>query len=211
MRRAKLAPHGVKLLLEPINYFDMPGFYLNKAAQADELIDEAGVSNLYIQYDIYHAQRMCGALIETYMRLKHRIAHIQIADTPGRHEPGTGEINYANVFRALESAGYEGWIGCEYRPKTTTIEGLGWMRSQIDSLALTVGGSSDGAEAWTAQLEPKAFLTSLFHAAVNAADPAKVMRKFPARSRRRAAPSSSARAKARRRWRRRLSGFGPGR
>ena len=75
---------------------------------------------------------MCGELIETFLRLKDRIAHIQIADTPGRHEPGTGEINYANMFRALESAGYEGWIGCEYRPKTTTIEGLGWMRSEID-------------------------------------------------------------------------------
>ena len=133
MRRAKWQLHGIKLLLEPINNFDMPGFYLNKAAQVDDLIDEAGVSNIYIQYDIYHAQRMCGALIETYMRLKGRIAHIQIADTPGRHEPGTGEINYANVFRALESAGYDGWIGCEYRPKTTTNEGLGWMRSEIDS------------------------------------------------------------------------------
>ena len=133
MRPVKLEANGIKLLLEPINYFDMPGFYINTAAQADALIKEADCGNAYIQFDIYHAQRMCGALIETFLRLKDRIAHIQIADTPGRHEPGTGEINYANVFRALESAGYEGWIGCEYRPKTTTIEGLGWMRSQIDS------------------------------------------------------------------------------
>ena len=99
---------------------------------------------------------MCGALIETYMRLKDRIAHIQIADTPGRHEPGTGEINYANVFRALESAGYEGWIGCEYRPKTTTIEGLGWMRSEIDS---RVDGLVEVQlrQSMTTQFEPRRF------------------------------------------------------
>ena len=133
MRRAKLAAHGIKLLLEPINNFDMPGFYLNTAAQVDELIDEAGVSNIYIQYDIYHAAAHVRRADRNLYEAEGRIAHIQIADTPGRHEPGTGEINYSNVFRALESAGYEGWIGCEYRPKTTTIEGLGWMRSEIDS------------------------------------------------------------------------------
>jgi hydroxypyruvate isomerase len=129
---SELGAHGIRLLLEPINYFDMPGFYLNTSAQAEALIDEAGSPNTFIQYDLYHQQRMSGELIATYMRLKDRIAHIQIADTPGRHEPGTGEINFANVFRALKSAGYGGWIGCEYRPKTTTIEGLGWMRSEID-------------------------------------------------------------------------------
>jgi hydroxypyruvate isomerase len=130
----ELGAQGIRLLLEPINYFDMPGFYLNTAAQAGELLGEAGSANIFIQYDIYHQQRMSGEIIATFERLKHRIAHIQIADNPGRHEPGTGEINYANVFRALKSAGYEGWIGCEYRPKTTTIEGLGWMRSEIDSM-----------------------------------------------------------------------------
>ncbi len=132
---SELGAHGIRLLLEPINHFDMPGFYLNTSAQAEALMDEAGSPNIFLQYDLYHQQRMSGELIATYMRLKDRIAHIQIADAPGRHEPGTGEVNYANVFRALESAGYEGWIGCEYRPKTTTIEGLGWMRSENDSAA----------------------------------------------------------------------------
>ncbi len=129
---SELGAEGIRLLLEPINYFDMPGFYLNTADQAEALIAEAGSLNIFIQFDIYHQQRMCGEIIATFLRLKDRIAHIQIADSPGRHEPGTGEINYANVFRALESAGYDGWIGCEYRPKTTTLEGLGWMRSQIE-------------------------------------------------------------------------------
>jgi hydroxypyruvate isomerase len=129
----EMGENDIRLLLEPINHFDMPGFYLNTAAQAEELIDEAGVPNIFIQFDIYHQQRMCGEIIATFLRLKDRIAHIQIADNPGRHEPGTGEINFANVFRALESVGYDGWIGCEYRPKTTTIEGLGWMRAELET------------------------------------------------------------------------------
>jgi hydroxypyruvate isomerase len=130
---SELGAEGIRLLLEPINYFDMPGFYLNTAGHVEELMDEAGGANIFIQFDIYHQQRMCGEIIATYMRLKDRIAHIQIADNPGRHEPGTGEINYSNVFRALKNAGYDGWIGCEYRPKTTTLEGLGWMRTEIES------------------------------------------------------------------------------
>jgi hydroxypyruvate isomerase len=132
---AEMGAEGIRLLLEPINYFDMPGFYLNTAEHVEELIDEAGGANIFLQFDIYHQQRMSGEVIATFLRLKERIAHIQIADNPGRHEPGTGEINFANVFHALKSAGYEGWIGCEYRPKTTTIEGLGWMRTEIDSAA----------------------------------------------------------------------------
>jgi hydroxypyruvate isomerase len=130
---AELGAEGIRLLLEPINYFDMPGFYLNTVGQAEELMDEAGGANIFLQFDIYHHQRMCGEIIATFLRLKGRIAHIQIADNPGRYEPGTGEINYSNVFRALKNAGYDGWIGCEYRPKTTTLEGLGWMRTEIES------------------------------------------------------------------------------
>jgi hydroxypyruvate isomerase len=129
---SELGGAGIRLLIEPINYFDIPGFYLNTAQRVEELMDEAGSANIFLQYDIYHQQRMRGEIIATFLRLKDRIAHIQIADTPGRHEPGTGEINFANVFRALKNAGYEGWIGCEYRPETTTIEGLGWMRAEID-------------------------------------------------------------------------------
>jgi len=117
----------IRLLIEPINPFDMPGFYLNTTNQAAEIIEEVGSNNLYIQYDIYHQQRVGGAIIATFLQHQNRIAHVQIADTPGRHEPGTGEINFVNVFEALDNAGYAGWVGCEYRPQTTTLEGLGWM------------------------------------------------------------------------------------
>jgi hydroxypyruvate isomerase len=134
MASSELGNKGIRLLIEPINPFDMPGFYLNTADQAADIIEEVGNDNLFLQYDIYHQQRMGGEIIPTFMRLKDRIAHIQIADTPGRLEPGSGEINFANLFEALESAGYAGWIGCEYRPKTTTVEGLGWMtRYSFDS------------------------------------------------------------------------------
>jgi hydroxypyruvate isomerase len=118
---------GLRLLLEPINTFDIPGFYVSRTDQALELIDAVGADNLYLQYDVYHAQRMEGELGNTLVRHLPRIAHIQIADNPGRHEPGTGEINYAWLFRHLDAIGYQGWVGCEYKPETTTEAGLGWM------------------------------------------------------------------------------------
>jgi hydroxypyruvate isomerase len=124
----KLKAAGLRLLIEPINTYDMPGFFLNYTAQADALINEVGSDNLYIQYDLYHAQRMEGELAATIQKYLARIAHMQLADNPGRHEPGTGEINYAFLFRHLDAIGYAGWIGCEYRPKTTTVAGLGWIR-----------------------------------------------------------------------------------
>ncbi|MBN9044492.1 MAG: hydroxypyruvate isomerase [Rhizobiales bacterium] len=124
----ELGKHGIRLLIEPINHYDIPGFYLNTVEQAVSIIDEVGSNNLFIQYDLYHQQRTRGELIATYERYKPLIAHIQLADNPGRHEPGTGEINYPNVFEGLKKAGYKGWIGCEYKPKTTTMEGLGWFR-----------------------------------------------------------------------------------
>jgi hydroxypyruvate isomerase len=119
---------GLRLLIEPINTYDMPGFFLNYTAQADALINEVGSDNLYIQYDIYHAQRMEGELAASVQKYLPRIAHMQLADNPGRHEPGTGEINYAFLFRHLDAVGYTGWIGCEYKPRTTTVAGLGWIR-----------------------------------------------------------------------------------
>jgi hydroxypyruvate isomerase len=119
---------GLRLLIEPINSYDMPGFFLNYTAQADALINAVGSDNLYIQYDIYHAQRMEGELAATVQKYLPRIAHMQLADNPGRHEPGTGEINYAFLFRHLDAIGYTGWIGCEYKPRSTTIAGLGWIR-----------------------------------------------------------------------------------
>jgi len=126
---AKLKKAGLRLLIEPINSYDIPGFFLNTTAHAQALINEVGSDNLYIQYDIYHAQRMEGELAATIQKYLSRIAHIQLADNPGRNEPGTGEINYAFLFRHLDAIGYTGWIGCEYKPKTTTVEGLGWIKN----------------------------------------------------------------------------------
>ena len=118
---------GLKLLVEPINRFDVPGFYLNYSRQAIEILDEVGADNAYLQYDLYHAQRMEGELAATITHYLPRIAHMQLADSPGRHEPGTGEINYAFLFAHLDRIGYAGWIGCEYRPLTSTEAGLGWI------------------------------------------------------------------------------------
>jgi hydroxypyruvate isomerase len=118
----------IKLLIEPINSFDMPGFYVNRTAQALAILDEVGADNAYLQYDLYHAQRMEGELAATVEKHLARIAHIQIADNPGRNEPGTGEINYAFLFRHLDRIGYAGWVGCEYKPATTTEAGLGWRQ-----------------------------------------------------------------------------------
>ena len=122
----KLKAAGLKLLIEPINVYDIPGFYLNRTAQALDLITEVGSDNLYVQYDIYHMQRMEGELANTIKANLPRIAHLQLADNPGRNEPGTGEINYRFLFGWLDSIGYDGWIGCEYKPKSTTEAGLGW-------------------------------------------------------------------------------------
>jgi len=125
----ELKKAGLKLLMEPINTYDIPGFYLNRTAQAIALIDEVGSDNLFVQYDIYHAQRMEGELVVTMQKHLARIAHIQLADNPGRNEPGSGEIHYGNVFKALDRMGYTGWIGCEYKPATTTEAGLGWLKN----------------------------------------------------------------------------------
>ena len=118
---------GLKLVVEPINTFDMPGFWLNRASQAVSILDEVGADNALVQFDIYHAQRMVGELAATIERYLPRIGHIQIADNPGRHEPGTGEINYPFLMRYLDRLGYTGWVSAEYRPAATTVEGLGWM------------------------------------------------------------------------------------
>lgn len=117
---------GLKLLIEPINTFDIPGFYLNRTAQALEILDEVGADNAYVQYDLYHAQRMEGELASTVQKHLGRIAHIQLADNPGRNEPGSGEMNYTFLFKHLERIGYQGWIGCEYKPAGKTEDGLGW-------------------------------------------------------------------------------------
>ena len=126
---AALQQEGLKLLVEPINSYDIPGFYLNHTALALSVMDEVGSDNLFLQYDIYHAQRMEGELAATVQKQLARIAHIQLADNPGRGEPGTGEINYAFLFAHLDRLGYSGWIGCEYKPRADTLAGLGWLKA----------------------------------------------------------------------------------
>ncbi len=123
----QLREAGIRLLIEPINTFDIPGFYLSRTAQAADILDEVGSDNLFIQYDLYHAQRMEGELAATVAKYLPHIAHIQLADNPGRHEPGSGEINYPWLLRHIDGLGYSGWVGCEYKPATTTAEGLGWL------------------------------------------------------------------------------------
>ncbi|WP_299235125.1 hydroxypyruvate isomerase [uncultured Halomonas sp.] len=123
----KLEAEGILLIAEPINTRDIPGFFLNRTGQALALFDEVGSNNLKLQYDIYHMQIMEGDLAPTIEANLARIAHVQLADNPGRHEPGTGEIHYPFLFAHLDRLGYAGWIGCEYKPKTTTVEGLGWL------------------------------------------------------------------------------------
>ena len=123
----ELAKENITLLVESLNSRDVPGFHLVGSQPAIDLIEATGHNNIKFQYDIYHMQRMEGELINTLTLLMDKIGHIQLADNPGRHEPGTGEINFTNVFKAIDEAGYEGWIGCEYIPATETEAGLGWL------------------------------------------------------------------------------------
>jgi hydroxypyruvate isomerase len=131
----KLGAAGIQLLIEPINTRDLPGFFLCRSAQAIDILDAVGSPHLGLQYDVYHMQIMEGDLAPTLARLFDRIGHVQIADNPGRHEPGTGEIHYPFLFSFLEKLGYAGWIGCEYRPETTTTAGLGWARDYLSRRA----------------------------------------------------------------------------
>jgi hydroxypyruvate isomerase len=125
---AELKKEKIRLLIEPINIFDVPGFYLSKTQQALEIINDVNSDNLFVQYDIYHAQRMEGELVNTLEKNLSRIGHLQIADNPGRNEPGTGEINYQNLFKMIDQIGYSGWIGCEYKPLNKTELGLNWIQ-----------------------------------------------------------------------------------
>jgi len=125
---AALKKAGLRLLIEPLNTFDIPGFHLHGTQQALDILDEVGADNAFVQYDIYHMQRMEGELAATLQRCLPRIGHVQLADNPGRHEPGTGEINYAFLFGHLDRIGYRGWVGCEYKPATDTEAGLAWLR-----------------------------------------------------------------------------------
>jgi hydroxypyruvate isomerase len=125
-----LARQRIRLLIEPINTLDIPGFFLNGTRQAVQVISDVRSENLFIQYDIYHMQVMEGDIARSLQKHLARISHVQLADNPGRNEPGTGEINYPFLFRYLDQIGYRGWVGCEYKPRTTTAEGLGWHAMQ---------------------------------------------------------------------------------
>ena len=128
---AKLAASGMALMLEPINTRTVPGFFLTHTPQALEVLDAAGAHNAYLQYDIFHMQIMEGDLARSIERLLPRIGHLQLADVPGRHEPGTGEINFDFLLRHIERIGYAGWIGCEYNPLGDTSEGLAWAKPYL--------------------------------------------------------------------------------
>lgn len=130
LRRAAqaAAAQGVTLTIEPLNPRDMPGYFLRTQAQAAQVIEEVAAPNVRLQMDLYHMQITEGDLEIKLLRYLPLCAHIQIAGVPGRHEPDTGEVNFAHIFSVLHSAGYQGWIGCEYHPRRGTVEGLGWMR-----------------------------------------------------------------------------------
>ena len=119
-------PAGVKLVIEPINHRDMPGYFLNTQAQGAAIIAAIGSDRVGLQFDVYHVQITEGDItkrMELHMPI---IAHMQIADVPARNEPGTGEIGWSFVFRRMDELGYQGWVGCEYRPAGETVAGLGW-------------------------------------------------------------------------------------
>jgi hydroxypyruvate isomerase len=123
-----LSGEGIQLLLEPVNTLDIPGFFVSTSAFGLELINAAGPAKIGLQFDIYHTQIMEGDIARRIESNLKQIFHIQIADNPGRHEPGTGEINFPFLFAFLDRIGYAGWIGCEYKPSGDTLSSLGWLK-----------------------------------------------------------------------------------
>ncbi len=124
-----LAKENMRLLIEPINMRDMPGYFLTSTRQALSIIDEVAAPNIALQYDVYHMQIMEGDLTETLTKKLPRIGHIQVAGVPGRNEPDAGsEVNFPHIFSLLDKLGFDGWIGCEYRPRAATVDGLGWFQ-----------------------------------------------------------------------------------
>jgi hydroxypyruvate isomerase len=138
----RLKAAGIKLLIEPINTRDVPGFFLSGTRQAVETIEAVGSDNVFVQYDIYHMQIMEGNLATTIESNLSRIGHLQLADSPGRHEPGTGEIDFGSLLPFIDRIGYAGWIGCEYIPKAGTVEGIQWATQYLERVAESHGGRS---------------------------------------------------------------------
>lgn len=122
------AKAGITVLIEPINTRDMPGFFLNRQDQGQAVCKQVGAYNLKVQFDFYHCQIVEGDVISKLRRDFAGVGHIQIAGVPDRHEPNLGEVNYPWLFEEIDRLGYTGWVGCEYRPKGDTSEGLQWLR-----------------------------------------------------------------------------------
>jgi len=131
----RLSTAGIRLLVEPINTRDIPGFFLNSTRQAIDILDAVESDNLYLQYDIYHMQIMEGDLSKTIERSLARIAHMQLADPPGRHQPGTGEVSFPFLLDFIDRLGYTGWIGCEYKPLGRTEDSLVWTRRFLEPVS----------------------------------------------------------------------------
>ena len=125
----KLGEAGLQLMLEPVSTRAVPGFILSRSQQAIDVLNAVGEGNAFLQYDLFHMQIMEGDLARTIERLLPRIGHMQIADVPDRHEPGTGELNFDFLLRHVDALGYSGWIGAEYNPRGDTVEGLKWARA----------------------------------------------------------------------------------
>ncbi|MFN3548873.1 MAG: hydroxypyruvate isomerase family protein [Mesorhizobium sp.] len=126
-------PHRIRLLIEPLNPFDTPNYFLGSVEQAAGIVEKAGVDGVGIQYDFYHQSRTRGELVATFDRFRGLIGHVQIAGNPGRHEPDSGEVDYGFVLRALDERGYAGFVGCEYVPAGDTEAGLGWARQWLEA------------------------------------------------------------------------------
>ena len=123
---ARLEREGIRVLIEPVSERTAKNYFLRGSAQAIAVLDEVASANALLQYDFFHMQMLEGNLADKAERLLRRIGHMQIADAPGRHEPGSGEINFDFIFRHVDAIGYAGWIGCEYNPAGGTVEGLKW-------------------------------------------------------------------------------------
>jgi hydroxypyruvate isomerase len=131
----EVGKHGLDLVLEAINQRDMPAFFLKTQGEAYEVCKETGEPNAKLQFDIYHAQVQEGDITTKLRKFFDRIGHIQIASAPERNEPVDGELNYPYLFRVLDELKFDGWVGCEYRPKAGTVPGLGWFKPYQAAMA----------------------------------------------------------------------------
>lgn len=136
---SRAIPHGIEIMIEPINSRDMPGYFLDDFDLAETLIREAGLPNVRLQFDIYHRQIICGDVTRGLERLMPLIGHVQVASVPARTEPGSGELDDLRIFETLHALGYTGYVGCEYRPEAGTAAGLGWFRQALAALSQDPG------------------------------------------------------------------------